>query len=48
MNMDYKVKFPCGYELTAQVNGWFVFNMVDVDTKNLPVCPIHGNNCKKR
>lgn len=40
--MKIHLKFPCGYELIFQT-----FTLWNDFEGELPICPLHGKNCKK-
>ena len=48
MKTSINLKFPCGYEIINKVEIWFpLFAKIQFDEKDLPICPIHGNKCKR-
>jgi len=43
MNIEAKIKYPCGYEVYVKASSWFV----TYDPSFERECPIHGKKCKR-
>lgn len=47
---DMRVEFPCGYRyhhIIRVSQGLFDFVKFHADNSDMPVCPLHGKECKK-
>jgi hypothetical protein len=42
--INFKVKFPCGYEYEFEAVGWDLSGSID---GKMPLCPLHKDKCKK-
>lgn len=42
-----KIKFPCGYQYEQTFNSYIFFGIIS-NEKELPVCPLHGKQCKAK
>ena len=48
MELKIKVEMPCGYECDITMNtGFFEMAKGGIDGK-LPICPLHGKECKRK
>lgn len=48
MNIEMNMEFPCGYKIRYHYDGFLVgFASIKFDDKDIPVCPIHKEKCKK-
>ena len=46
MMLDYHVEFPCGYKIRLYLRQ--CFSQASVTDTDLPVCPLHGKDCKSK
>jgi len=51
INQKVQINFPCGYKVLAKrsMNIGMLAILINggIPRTNLPVCPLHGKNCKK-
>lgn len=47
MKSKYYIKYPCGLETLSVFKGFLIFGSLKQDSK-IPICPIHGKDCKAK
>lgn len=46
MKHETNISFPCGYVYSCSFNTLFFIGNYKFDSNDLPICPIHGKDCK--